>query len=449
MAVQNDSVFHRNWQKRPPEIDKGEGIYLYDVAGKRYLDGSGGPMVVNIGHGVKEITDAMTAQAERVSFPYAGHFTSQPQELLAKKVIEYAPQGMGRVYFVSGGSEATEVALKMARHYHLGRGEPSRVKVISRWQSYHGATMGALSLSGHTGRRSAYLPYMIDFPHIPPAYCYRCPYQKEHPACGTACAYELERAIKQEGQHSIAAFIAEPIVGNTLGCTVPPPDYFPIIREICNRYGILLIVDEVVTGFGRTGKNFGIDHWGVTPDIITTGKGIGSGYTPLGAVIVNDKVFDVFRESGRSTIFLGYTYAGNPLSCAIGLAVLNYSQKHGLVQRAMEMGSCLFGAAQRLKHLPAVGDIRGNGLLMGIELVRDKQKKTPFDRSLKVAETITNKAFENGLILLSGSGTADGVTGDHLILSPPFIIKEEQIEDLLNIAEKAIAETFESLKNSF
>jgi len=446
MAMQKDSVFHRNWRKRPPEIDRGEGIYLYDVAGKKYLDGSGGPMVVNIGHGVKEITDAMVSQAERVSFPYAGHFTSETQDLLAKRVIEFAPEGMARVYFVSGGSEATEVALKMARHYHLGRGEPSRVKVISRWQSYHGATMGALSLSGHTGRRNDYLPYMIDFPHIPPIYCYRCPYQKEHPACGTACAHQLEKAIKQEGQHSIAAFIAEPIVGNTLGCTVPPPDYFPIIRDICDRYGILLIVDEVVTGFGRTGKNFGIDHWGVIPDIITTGKGIGSGYTPLGAVIVNEKVLDVFLNSSRSTIFLGYTYAGNPLSCAIGLAVLDYSQKHGLVERAKRMGSFLFDRARRLANLPAVGDIRGKGLLMGIELVRDKEKKTPFDRSLKVAETVTGKAFENGLILLSGSGTADGISGEHLILSPPFIIEEEQIEALLKMVEDAIVETCESLE---
>lgn len=446
MAIQKDSVFHRDWRKRPPEIDRGEGIYLYDVTGKKYLDGSGGPMVVNIGHGVKEITDAMVAQAERVSFPYAGHFTSETQDLLAKKVIEFAPEGMARVYFVSGGSEATEAGLKMARHYHMGRGEPSRVKVIARWQSYHGATMGALSLSGHTGRRNDYLPYMIDFPHIPPVYCYRCPYQKEHPACGTACAHELERTIKQEGKHSIAAFIAEPIVGNTLGCTVPPPDYFPIIRDICDHYGILLIVDEVVTGFGRTGKNFGIDHWRVMPDIITTGKGIGSGYTPLGAVIVNEKVFDVFLNSDRSAIFLGYTYAGNPLSCAIGLAVLNYSQKHGLVERVKKMGSYLFGRAQRLKNLPGVGDIRGKGLLMGIELVRDKEKKTPFDRSLKIAETVTGKAFKNGLILLSGSGAADGISGEHLILSPPFIIEEEQIEDLLKIVEEAIVETCESLK---
>lgn len=441
MTTQSDSLFHRNWRKRLPEIDSGKGIYLFDATGKKYLDGSGGPMVVNIGHGVEEITQAMVAQAEKVSFPYAGHFTSETQDLLAKKVIEFAPEGMARVYFVSGGSEATEVALKIVRQYHLGRGEPSRVKVISRWQSYHGATMGALSLSGHTPRRNDYLPYMIDFPHIPPVYCYRCPYAKAHPACGTACAHELERTVKREGQQSIAAFIAEPIVGNTLGCTVPPPDYFPIIRDICDHYGILLITDEVVTGFGRTGKNFGIDHWGVQPDVITTGKGIGSGYTPLGAVIVNEKVFDVFLHSNRSTIFLGYTYAGNPLSCAIGLAVLNYSQKHGLVENVAKQGAYFFEQAQRLKNLPGVGDIRGKGLLMGIELVRDKERKTPFDRSMKVAETITGKAFEAGLILLSGSGTADGVSGEHLVLSPPFIIEKGQIDDLLNIVEKAVFET--------
>jgi len=262
----------------------------------------------------------------------------------------------------------------------------------------------------------------------------------KYPACGTYCAYDIERAIKQEGKESIAAFIAEPIIGNTVGAAVPPPEYFPIIREICDRYGILFVVDEVITGFGRTGKNFGIDHWSVIPDLIITGKGMSSGYTSLGSVIVHERVYDVFLKSKRSTFFLGYTFSGNPLSCAVGLAVLSYIEKHGLVEQAKCLGKYLFERFSRLKELPMVGDIRGKGLLLGIELVNDKEKRTPFERSRKIAESITRRAFERGLILMSGSGTADGVSGDHIVISPPFIIEEEQIEEIAGILEKVIPE---------
>lgn len=445
MTVHKDRVLHRDWKNIPPMIDRGEGVYLYDAEGKRYLDGSGGPMVVNIGHGVREVTDAMVEQARKVAFPYSGHFMSESQARLAERIIEFSPAGMARVYFVSGGSEATEVALKVVRRYHLERGEPSRIKVISRWQSYHGATIGALSLSGHTQRRKDYLPYLMDVPHIPPAYCYRCPFDKTYPSCGMRCAYELERAIIREGAESIAAFIAEPIVSGTLGCAVPPAEYFPIVREICDRYGILLIDDEVVTGFGRTGKNFGIDHWGVVPDLIVTGKGISSGYTALGAVIVHHRVFEVLLASGRSSIFLGYTYSGNPLSSAIGLAVLDYVKTHSLVDRVVGMESYLRERLNRFATLPMVGDIRGKGLLWGIELVRDTEKRIPFDRSLRVAETVSRRTFERGVIVYPGSGTADGVAGDHIILSPPFIIEKGQIDELLHGLEEALIETSERL----
>jgi adenosylmethionine-8-amino-7-oxononanoate aminotransferase len=436
-------VFRRDWSKSYPIIDRGEGVYLFDTRGKRYLDGSGGPAVVSIGHGVcEEVIDSMVEQARRVFFPYAGHFVSEPQIELAKKMIHFAPPGMSQVYLVSGGSEATEVALKLVRQYHIERGNLSRVKVISRWQSYHGATVGALSLSGHTPRRIDYLPYLLNFPHILPPFCYRCPFGKEYPSCGTYCAYDLERTIKREGKESIAAFIAEPIIGNTVGAAVPPAEYFPIIREICNRYGILLIVDEVITGFGRTGKNFGIDHWNVIPDLIITGKGISSGYTPLGAVIMHESICDVFMNSKRSTFFLGYTYSGNPLSCAVGLAVLRYIEKNNLVGRSAQMGKYLFERFSKMKELPMVGDIRGRGLLLGIELVNDKEEKTSFERSRRIAETIASKAFVRGLILLSGSGTVDGVSGDHLLIAPPFIIEEEQIEEMAAILEEVIVEVY-------
>jgi adenosylmethionine-8-amino-7-oxononanoate aminotransferase len=434
-----DRVFYRDWKKPYPVIDRGEGIYLYDREGKKYIDASGGPFVVNIGHGVLEVIEAMEEQAKKVCFPYAGHFVSDVQVELADEVIQFAPPGMSRVYFVSGGSEAIEVALKLVRQYHLERGDSSRVKVIGRWQGYHGATFGALSMGGHTRYRKDYLPYMLNFPHIHAPYCYRCRYGREYPSCGIVCAHELEKTITQEGKESISAFISEPVTGSSLGAMAPPPEFFPIIRQICDRYGILLIIDEVITGFGRTGKNFGIEHWGVVPDLIITGKGISSGYTPLGAVIVHEKVYDVFTVSKRSTFFLGYTYAGNPLSCAAGLAVLRYLKKNGLVERAAQMGAYLFRRFESLKKMPIVGDIRGKGLLLGIELVQDA-KKTPFPRSLKLAESIVRRAFEKGIILLPGHGLEDGVVGDLLMLAPPFIVKKEEVDEIYQVLSKIIEE---------
>jgi adenosylmethionine-8-amino-7-oxononanoate aminotransferase len=436
---QEDRVFYRDWKKQYPVIDRGEGVCLHDQDGKKYIDASGGPFVVNIGHGVAEVISAIEQQARKVCFPYAGHFDSEAQMDLAKEVIQFSPTGMTRVYFVSGGSEATEVALKLVRQYHLERGEPSRVKVIGRWQGYHGATIGALSLGGHTRYRKDYLPYMLNFPHIHAPYCYRCRYGREYPSCGIICAHELERVIIDEGKESIAAFISEPVTGSSLGAVAPPPEFFPIVKEICDRYGILLVVDEVITGFGRTGKNFGIDHWGVVPDLIITGKGISSGYTALGAVIVHERVYEVFTRSRRSTFFLGYTYAGNPLSCAAGLAVLRYLRKNHLVERAAQMGAFLFRRFESLKKIPVVGDIRGKGLLLSIELVQ-KSDKTPFPRSRKVAETIARKAFEKGVILLPGHGLEDGVVGDLLMLAPPFVVKEDEIDQIYSVLEPLIQE---------
>ena len=436
---QPDRVFHRDFKKPPPLVDRGEGVYLFDKRGKKYIDASGGPFVVNIGHGVPEIIAAMDEQARKVCFPYAGHFASEAQIELAEEVIRFCPPGMSRVYFVSGGSEANEVALKLARQYHLERGEPSRMKIIGRWQGYHGATFAALAMGGHTHYRKDYLPYMMDFPHIHAPYCYSCRFDREYPSCDIICARELEKTIVNEGKETVAAVISEPVTGSSLGAMVPVPEYFPIIREICDRYGVLLIVDEVITGFGRTGKNFGIDHWGVTPEIIVTGKGISSGYTPLGAAIVHERIFDVFTRSKRSSFFLGYTYAGNPLSCAVGLAVLRYLKEKGLVDRAAKMGAYLFDQFESLKRISIVGDIRGKGLLLGIELVQD-DRKTPFPRSMKLAESIVRKAFERGVILLSGHGLEGGVVGDLLMLAPPFIIQEEEIRKIYGVLEELIRE---------
>ena len=435
---QRDSIFYRDRSKIYPLIERGEGIYIYDDNGKRYIDATGGPMVVNIGHAVPEVIDAMVQQARKICFAHTESYVTRPQLEFAQKVIEFAPRGMSKVYFVSGGSEATEVALKMVRQYQLERGESSRFKVIGRWEGYHGGTMGALSLTGHKMRGKDYLPYLVNLPHIHAPYCYRCRFGKEYPSCEMTCAYDLERIIKEEGKETIAAFISEPVTGSSLGAMSPPPEYFPIIREICNRYGILLILDEVITGFGRTGKNFGIDHWGVIPDLIVTAKGMSSGYTPLGAVIVHDKVHDVFMSPKRTSFFTGYTYSGNPLSCAVGLAVLRYIEKYRLVQRSADMGNYLLKKLVPLREFPTVGDIRGKGLLIGIELVQDRRTKTPFDKSKKVGGTIVRKSFENGLSIKTGHGLED--VGDILMIAPPFTVTESEIDQIVDILTSVICE---------
>ncbi|TKJ32159.1 aspartate aminotransferase family protein [bacterium (candidate division B38) B3_B38] len=433
-------IFPRDWRKRYPVVERGEGVYLWDKDGRRYMDGAGGSAVVTVGHGNREVIHAMSSQAQKVCFPYIGNFLSQAQIELADKVISFLPPGMSRVYFVSGGSEATEVAIKIARQYHLLRGKEGKVHIISRWLSYHGATLGALSLSGHMQRRKDYLPYLLDSPHIPPPYCYRCPFALCYPACHIRCAEELERTIKKIGADHIAAFIAEPIIGNTAGAVVPPAEYYPIIRETCDKYDILLILDEVITGFGRTGRNFAIDHWGVCPDVLIFGKGISSGYASLGGVAIHEKIFDAFTRSPSSGFFLGYTFSGNPLACSAGLAVLNYIDEHHLVEECARKGAYLRVKASGLKDLPLVGDLRGKGLLMGIELVSDKEQKNPFPQEMMAAETLKAIAMEKGLLLMPGSGTADGVEGDHLVIAPPFTITTEELDLLLDLLESSLRE---------
>jgi len=432
-------LFKRDRKKTYPVIDRAEGIYLYDKDGNKYIDASGGPMVVNIGHGVKEIFEAMIRQANKVCFPYSAHFVSDAQINFSREVLRLAPAGMSKVYPVSGGSEAIEIAMKMVRQYFLGIEMPDRTKIIGRWQSYHGATFGCLSVGGHTLYRKDYIPYLLNFPHIPAPYCYRCPFEKEYPDCDVLCARVLERTIKDENKNTVAAFIAEPITGGSLGALSPPEEYFKIIWEICDRYGILLIVDEVITGFGRTGENFGIDNYGISPDIIVTAKGASSGYIPLGAVIINEKIVEVFNEK-RTNFQLGFTFSGQPLTCAVGEAVLKYIQKNNLIERAKSVGKYFFERFEKLGNLPIVGEVRGKGLLLGIEVVENKNTKKPFDRKKKVAENIVRRAFESNLIVMPGHGFEDGLTGDIIMLAPPFIITEEEIDDVYDKLESILME---------
>jgi adenosylmethionine-8-amino-7-oxononanoate aminotransferase len=434
-----DRIFHRALREEWPQISHGEGVYLVGTDGRRYLDACAGVHVVSIGHGVEEIAAAMSAQAAEVCFTY-GRFLTRAQLDLAAKISSITPPGLERVFFVSGGSEATESALKMARKYHLETGNPKKHKVISRWQSWHGNTIGALSMSGRSPWRDDYVPYLLDFPHISPCYPYRCPYCRDCGECRLDCAAELERTIEQEGSDYISAFIAEPVLGTSAAGVAPPPDYFPMIREICDRHDILMIVDEVVTGFGRTGVNFAIEHWDVIPDIMATGKGLSSGYTPIAATIAHDKIYDaIYAES--SAFVHGHTYGGNPLSCATALAVQNYLEEHDLVCRCARMGELMLEKLAPLQELPFVGEVRGKGLLTGIEFVADQDRRTPFDPAAGVTARIVDRAFDKGVLIMPGApGLVDGVRGDHVAISPPYTISPSQVEETTSVMEESIRE---------
>ncbi len=437
-----DHVFYRNPKKFYPTAQKGEGIFIFDAQGKRYIDGSGGAVVVSIGHGVKEVREAMLQQASQIAFTHGSQFTTQAAVDLADRLVAMAPETINRVYYLSGGSEAIETAVKMARQYQVDRGKPSKYKVISRWTSYHGNTLGALALSGHTGRRKYYQPLMQHTPHIAPAYCYRCPFGHEPDSCSLECADDLEKNILYEGPDSVSAFLAEPVVGATAGVLVPRADYFQRIREICDRYDVLLIVDEVMTGIGRTGRFFAMEHWGVQPDMIVCAKGLASGYSPIYCLLTTEEIRQAIL-AGNGAFVHGHTYSQNPLSCAIALAVLEYIEKHDLVHRSRDMGALLKQELESLYELNIVGDIRGLGLFAGVEFVQDKASKAPFDPKLKLNGLIGARCLANGLIVYPGGGGADGVHGDHVLLAPPFVINEDQVRELVGILKQSVREVMQ------
>lgn len=433
-----DHLFHRTQKAHWPRITHGKGVYLYDSDGRAYLDACAGVHVVSIGHAVPAIVEAMAEQASKVSFTY-GRFLTEPQIDLADNIAARTPAGLNRVFFISGGSEATESAMKIARKYHLETGNPQKHKIISRWQSWHGNTIGAMSMSGRTAWRADYGPYVQNFPHITPPIPYHCTYCQAAGACTLQCADELERVINQEGAQYIAAFIAEPVLGTSAAGVAPPPDYFPRIREICDRHNILLIVDEVVTGFGRTGIDFAIQHWGVTPDIMCTGKGLSSGYSPIAATIAHERIYDAIYRREKSFVH-GHTYGGNPLSCAIALAVQEYIQQHDLVTRCAQMGDLMLERLKPLEALPIVGEVRGKGLLIGIEFVADKVSHRPFDPALGVTARVVDRAFEQGVLVMPGApGLIEGVAGDHIAISPPFTITEDETQRIVDVLADVIA----------
>jgi adenosylmethionine-8-amino-7-oxononanoate aminotransferase len=328
--------------------------------------------------------------------------------------------------------------MKLAHQYHLERGKEGKYRIISRWISYHGNTIGALSMSGRTAWRREFTPYLQNFPKIHPPYCYRCPYGKSYPSCGIACAEDLERVITLEGAEGIAAFIAEPVIGTSAAGVTPPPEYYPRIREICDKYDILFIADEVITGVGRTGRNFAIEHWGVVPDMITTAKALSSGYAPLAAVILHDKVYSAIAQ-GSGHMTQGFTYSGHPLCSAVGLAVLKYLKAHKLVENAARIGRVLLERLETLKRFPIVGDVRGTGLILGVEFVADQASRRPFPPEAGVTRRIVEAALAEGVMVVPGmGGMIDAVAGDHIQISPPYIFNEANVEQLVTALEAAI-----------
>jgi adenosylmethionine-8-amino-7-oxononanoate aminotransferase len=439
-----DHFLRQNLTRDYPVIVRGEGHYMWDDKGKRYLDGaSGGVGAVSIGHRVPEVLRAMADQAAQLCHANVSVFNTRPAIQLADRIIrDFAPAGMSHVYFISTGTESTELAVKLARRYHLVRGNGTRYKVISRWGGYHGSSLGALSFGGRTSRRPEYHPYYFNTSFIPAPNCYRCSFHKSYPGCGLECAWALEETIKREGEHVVSAFITEAI-SNTSGVLGGPPEYFPIVREICDKYDVLLIIDEVITGWGRTGTKFAIDHWDVVPDMICTGKGIAGGYTSLAATIIHEKVVKAIEPSGRSVV--GYTYAANPLSCAVGDAVLSYITEHDLVRRSAQVGAEMHERAQRLLELPIVGKLRGRGMILGVEYVADKETREPFARELQVCQTITNVALEKGLVTYAMTGVADGAAGDATVFKPPLTTPREDVVAMLDILESSIRKIQERL----
>ncbi len=421
------------------EMVKGKGVHVWSKEGKKFIDGSAGPICVNIGHGVKEVAEAVKEQMEQVSYVHSSHFTTKSVLDCAEKIARFAPESLNHVYFCSGGSEATEAAAKMARQYYLLTGEPKRSKVIARWQSYHGNTLGSLSMSGNIARRRRYVPMLLDFPHIPPCYCYRCWYGKTCDTCDLECARALDMEIKANGPDHISAFIAEPYVGATLGALPAAPGYFQLIREICDEHDVLFIADEVMTGFGRTGKKWGLDHWDTVPDIITTAKGLSGGYIPLGATIASDKVYEGFGEPFAH----GHTYGSHPVACAVGSAVLDYVEKHKLVEKSKVNGEYMHKELESLYDHPSVGDIRGSGLFAGIEFVKNKESKETYDPEIRFNGLVVDRCFENGLLVYPGSGTVDGFRGDHIIVAPPLVVSREEIDEIVVLLDKSITEAEE------
>lgn len=441
MGSDMSHVFPRHSKGRLPTAVGGDGVYIIDSNGKKYLDGSGGAAVSCLGHNDFDVISAMKRQLDSLEFAHTGFFTSTAAEALATQLVENAPEGINRVYLVSGGSEAVEASLKLARQYMIEIGQPERTKFIARRQSYHGNTLGALGTGGNVLRREPFDPIMISASHISPCYEYRGREGGESAeGYGLRVANELEEEILRLGPETVVGFLAEPVVGATAGAVPAVEGYFRRVREICDKYGVLLIFDEIMCGMGRTGTFFACEQDGVRPDIVTIAKGLGAGYQPIGAMMCSGAIYDAI--AGGSGFFQhGHTYLGHPVACAAASAVVEKLTNGGMTQRAAEMGTYLEQAldAEFGQH-PNVGDIRGRGMFRGMEFVQDRESKRPFDPERRVAARLKSSAMENGLICYPMNGTADGIRGDHVLLAPPFICTEAEIDELVGLLSQSVAE---------
>ncbi|RMF83827.1 MAG: aspartate aminotransferase family protein [Nitrospinota bacterium] len=429
----------QEFMKDPLIIARAEGITYEDIHGKRYLDGLSGVFVVNVGHQNRRVIEAMKAQLERLTFAPPLHSTNPQAIELGRMIAELAPGDLNTVKLVSGGSEATETAMKLARQYHKQSGAPGRYKIISLYGSYHGATMGALAATGTTRRRSMFEPFGPGYVRIPPPYCYRCPYGLTYPGCHLTCAHVLDTVIEGEDPNTVAAVLIEPVI-NTAGGLVPPPEYLPIIREICDRHGVLLIFDEIITGFGRTGKLFAAHTFQVTPDLLCLGKGMSSGYAPLAGVVYSDRVAQAFWGRGEDRVEFshGHTYGANPLSCAAGIANIQEILERHLPERAARVGQHLRQQLDALRRYGVIGDIRGIGLYGAVEFVKNPTTRERFPPEVALGILVGKACLKNGLILRADAHT--------VTLAPPLITTEAQSEEMVHILAQSLEQVLQEIK---
>lgn len=432
------ALFHRDPSHSYPVITHGEGVYLYAEDGKRYFDGIAGASNVTLGHGRKRIADAMAAQATELAYCFSTHFTNRTAADYARRLTAIAPGDLNYVYLVSGGSEAIESALKLARQYHIQRGNAQKQLAISRWRSYHGATVGALSLTGMPAIRGPFTAWLPPFPHIDACYPYRCRYSGCGGSCNLSCAQALENAILEAGPENVAAFVAEPISLGGSGGSVPPPDYFPTIRKICDRYDVLFIADEIVNGFGRTARYFALEHWDVVPDMLVFGKGASSGYCPLGGVLVREGIRCSFTDADDIFQHI-FTYVDNPVAARAGLTVLDIIEEEGILEHVRQVAAHLEKEARRrLEPHPTVGEVRCFGLILGVEFVQDKATKQPFPTSVEFHKKLGANLMKRGVSVGVTGGSADFSQGDDLRLYPPLIVTEAQIDEALTAVEEEL-----------
>lgn len=438
-------VLHRSLRVTPPVAVRGQGVWLEDAAGRRYIDASGGAAVSCLGHGHPDVLAAMHRQIDQLAYAHTSFFTTEVAEQLAEQLVRTAPAGMSHAYFVSGGSEAVEAALKMARQYYLEIGQPERSHFIARRQSYHGNTLGALAVGGNEWRRRQFAPLLVDVTHVSPCYPYRDQREGETPEqYGQRLARELDETIRRVGPGKVLAFVAETVGGATAGVLVPVPGYFKAVREVCDRHGVLLILDEVMCGMGRTGTLHACEQEGVVPDLMTIAKGLGGGYQPIGAVLAQGQLVEAM-SAGSGFFQHGHTYLGHAVACAAALAVQQVIERDGLLQKVQRGAQVLQALlAEKFAKHPHVGDIRGRGYFWGVELVAERAGKTPFDPARRLHARVKSEAFARGLLVYPMGGTVDGRYGDHILLAPPFIVTDDElaliVERLAEAVDAAIAQ---------